>query len=305
MKRVLITGITGYIGSQLAQALTAGCIVYGLVRQPLNEAYLTSELKEKLTLLPYDGHGESVLAALQASCPDVVYHLAAHYTAAHDMRSVPQLVESNVMLGTYLLEAMGAVQCRRLVYATTVTTHCTGGSYRPLTLYAAAKQAFSDLVEYYTGTGALAAAAVALSDTYGPGDRRPKVLNLIRQSALQGTTLNLTSGRQIYNAVYIDDVVQGLIRAAAALEQPGSTHRLFQLCADNPRSLRETVELMLEVNGLKCQANWGGKPDPDYMPEHPLHIFPAPPGWRPCVSLEDGLRRFWIGTSLEGEDLLG
>lgn len=211
-----------------------------------------------------------------ASRPDVVYHLAAHYTAAHDIRSVPQLVESNLMLGTYLLEAMGAVQCRRLIYATTVTTHCTGGSYCPLTLYAATKQAFSDRVEYYTETGAMAAAAVALSDTYGPGDQRPKVLNLIRQSALQGTTLNLASGRQIYDAVYIDDVVCGFIRAAAALEQSGNTHESFQLCADKPRSLRETVELMLEANGLNCPINWGGKPDPDYMPEHPLHIFPAP-----------------------------
>ena len=69
LQKVLITGITGYIGSQLAQALTANCTVYGLVRQPLNEAYLTSELREKLILLPYDGHGESVLAALEVSRP--------------------------------------------------------------------------------------------------------------------------------------------------------------------------------------------------------------------------------------------
>ena len=106
MKRVLITGATGYIGSRLAGALTQDCAVYALVRQPLNEAYLTPELRDRLTLLPYDGGGESVAAALAESRPEAVYHLAAHYTAAHDMGSITKLVESNLLLGAYLLEAM-------------------------------------------------------------------------------------------------------------------------------------------------------------------------------------------------------
>lgn len=305
MQKVLITGITGYIGSRLVRALVEHCTVYGLVRQPLSETYLTPKLREKLTLLPYDGRGESVLAALEASHPDVVYHLAAYYTVAHDMQSIPQLLESNVTFGTYLLEAMNTVHCRRLVYASTVTTRRTGGKYQPLTLYAATKQAFSDLVEYYTGTGSMSAAAVALADTYGPGDQRPKVLNLIKQAILQETALDLTSGRQIYDAVYIDDVIGGFIRAAVALERPGNAHQFFQLCSEDPRSLRETVALLLEVNGLNLQANWGGRPDPDHMPDCPMRVFPPPPGWRPHVTLEEGLQRFWHGTSLEGEDSLG
>ena len=116
MKRVLITGATGYIGSRLAGALTQDCAVYALVRQPLNEAYLTPELRDRLTLLPYDGGGESVAAALAESRPETVYHLAAHYTAAHDMESITKLVDSNLLLGAYLLEAMSMAGCRRLVY---------------------------------------------------------------------------------------------------------------------------------------------------------------------------------------------
>ena len=296
MKRVLITGATGYIGSRLAGALTQDCAVYALVRQPLNEAYLTPELRDRLTLLPYDGGGESVAAALAESRPEAVYHLAAHYTAAHDMGSITKLVESNLLLGAYLLEAMSMAGSRRLVYATTATTHFPGPDYRPLTLYAAAKQGFSDLAAYYTGEGKLRAAALALSDTYGPGDQRPKVLNLIRRSALTGAPLDLTSGRQVYDAVYIDDVVRGFILAAAALDRPGQAHSFFQLSGAAPRSLRETAELMLQVNGLDFQANWGGRPDPDRVLERPQRLSPPPPGWSPRVPLEDGLRRFWAGT---------
>lgn len=293
MKKVLITGVTGYIGSRLAEVLVRDHVVYGLVRRPLNETYLPRPLRDKLILLPYDGGGESVAAALEESRPEVVYHLAAHYTAAHDMESVTKILEGNLYLGACLLEAMSAVRCRRLVYATTVTTHFPGPDYRPLTLYAAAKQGFSDLAAYYTGTGALRCASVALSDTYGPGDRRPKVLNLIRRSLLTGAPLDLTSGRQIYDAVYIGDVVQGFLRAAAALEPTAVPRQSFQLSGAAPRSLRETVELMLEVNGLDVSVRWGGRPDPDLILDQPQRIFPPPPGWSPCVPLEEGLRRFW------------
>lgn len=293
MNNVLITGITGYIGSQLAKRLLSDCRVYGLVRQPLNPTYLSQEMQHNITFLPYDGSCQSMIHALEASQPDIVYHLAAHYTTAHGENAIPRLLESNLMLGTCLLEAMNTVGYRRLVYATTVTTHSTGGGYHPLTLYAATKQAFIDLVEFYTGSGLLSAAGIMISDTYGPGDRRPKVLNLIRQSILEETPLALTSGRQIYDAVYIDDVVCGFIRSAAALEHTHTAHQSFQLSGAAPRSLRETVKLMLEVNNLSFQPNWGRRADPDYMPECPLHIFPAPPGWKPEVSLEDGLRKFW------------
>lgn len=292
-ERVLITGITGYIGSRLAKRLLSDCCVYGLVRQPMNQTYLSRDVQSRIAFLPYDGSCKSVIAALDACRPNTVYHLAAHYTTAHDEDAVQQLLESNLALGTYLLEAMSTAGCRQLVYATTVTTHCTGAGYHPLTLYAATKQAFSDLVGYYTGAGLLDAAALMISDTYGPGDRRPKVLNLIRRSILERTPLALTSGRQVYDTVYIDDVVCGFIRAAKELEHTHTAYQSFQLSGAAPRSLRETVELMLEVNDLSFRPNWGGQADPDYMPERPLHIFPGPPGWEPAVSLEDGLRRFW------------
>lgn len=297
MKRVLITGVTGYIGSRLARALSRDCAVYGLARRPLNETYLPPSLREKLVY--YDGTGESVLAALETSRPDIVYHLAARYTTAHDISSIPALLDGNLTLGAYLLEAMCESGCRRLVYASTVTTCGANGAYHPLTLYAATKQAFSDLAAYYTGTGAMRAAAVALSDTYGPGDRRPKVLNLIRQSILAGAPMDLTSGRQIYDAVYIDDVVRGLQKAADALEHTDAAHLFYQLSGTAPLTLRETVELLLKVNGLTFQANWGGRPEADGMSDRPQRVFPPPPGWRPDVLLEVGLRRFWNEGSLE------
>ena len=62
---------------------------------------------------------------------------------------------------------------------------------------------------------------------------------------------------------------------------------------------RETVELLLKVNGLTFQANWGGRPDPEGMLDRLQRVFPTPPGWQPDVLPEAGLRRFWDDGSLE------
>ena len=115
-----------------------------------------------------------------ASQPELVYHLAAYYTGAHGAQVTPKLIASNITFGAYLLEAMAACSTSALVYASTVMTFYKEKTYCPLNLYAATKQAFSDLLAYYTDAGILRSVTLVLSDTYGPGDRRPKVLNLIR-----------------------------------------------------------------------------------------------------------------------------
>lgn len=290
--RVLITGITGYIGSNLARRLVDSCEVCGLVREPLNLTYL-SGIKEKIRFFVYDGTLESISAALEASRPELIYHLAAYYTGAHGPEHTPKLIDSNITLGAYLLEAMAACGCTALVCASTVMAHYQGEAYRPLNLYAATKRAFSDLLAYYTDTEQLRAVTLVLSDTYGPDDRRPKVLNLVKKAAQTGEEMLLSDGGQDYDVVYIDDVVNAFYQAGKLLllhqEWKDET---FQACAELPRTLRQTVELMLAVNGITLHAAWGGRPQLGRELRRGVRLYPPLPGWRPLVSLENGLRRF-------------
>ena len=64
MKRILITGITGYIGSCLASNLLASCEVYGLVRQPVRTEYI-SKMQDRLHLLVFDGSYASIEDAMK------------------------------------------------------------------------------------------------------------------------------------------------------------------------------------------------------------------------------------------------
>lgn len=290
-KRVLITGITGYIGSCLARAMTADHEVFGLVRLPLHTEYI-ADFRERLQLIETDGSYESIRKALQAVKPDLVYHLAAYYTGAHGARETPELIAANISFGAYLLEAMA--ECGgALVFASTVMAHYKGEEYLPLNLYAATKRAFSDLLAYYTDAGLLRAATLVLSDTYGPGDHRPKILNLAKRAAAAGAAMDFSDGGQEYDVVHIDDVVRAFRMAGDRLLADETwKNEIFQVFSPHPLTLRQTVERMLEQKKAALNAEWGKRPPPDREIRKAIRLFPAVPGWEPEVSLDDGLRRF-------------
>ena len=291
MKRVLITGITGYIGSNLARELIKDCEVYGLVRAPLNTEYI-DDIKEQIRFSFFDGSYESVEVALKEIHPDLVFHLAAYYTGAHGAKETPLLIDANITFGAYLLEAMAACGKIALVYASSVMTIYTGNEYTPLNLYAATKKAFSDLLTYYTDAQLLRSVTLILSDTYGPGDHRPKILNLIRNAAQNNETIALSDGRQDYDLVYIKDVVSAFKSAGMMLLENQWQNETFQVFSPKPLSLRETVERMQKINHLTLKAEWGKKPSPERMIRAVVRLYPSIPGWKPLVSLDEGLRQF-------------
>ena len=70
-------------------------------------------------------------------------------------------------------------------------------------------------------------------------------------------------------------------------------NEIFQIAPEAPLSLRETVEKMLQVNHLTLNAGWGERPAPEREITELIRLYPTPPGWRPQVPLEDGLKNLY------------
>lgn len=294
MSRILLTGATGYIGAQFAKCLLPHHEVFALARTPFQTRYL-SDCQDKLKWYVYDGSYASVSHAIGSCRPDLVYHLAAYYTSARGEHVVPELLQSNVVFGGYLLEAMAQYGCGKLIYTSTITEFGRDGSYRPLTLYAATKRAFSDLAEYYVDRGLLRMVTLVLADTYGPKDARPKILNLLKDAVSAHRKLEFTSdGEQVYDAVYIDDVLEALhLSGERLLQCVGEAIQCYQVFAPEPLSLKETVAKFEQVNQVTCDASWGKKGTGENGEKGPVRIYPPVPGWQAKISLDQGLQYIW------------
>ncbi|MBQ6904343.1 MAG: SelB C-terminal domain-containing protein, partial [Lachnospiraceae bacterium] len=137
-----------------------------------------------------------------------------------------------------------------------------------------------------------------LSDTYGPDDKRPKVLNLIKKAALSGEHIALSDGGQDYDAVHIDDAVRAFCMAGHRVLTLPQGSETYQVVAEQPLSLRETVETMLRVNALTLDAGWGERPSQEREIRRAIRLYPTLPGWRPEIPLEQGLSQLLLEEPL-------
>jgi CDP-paratose synthetase len=298
MKSVFITGISGYIGSRLAWVLLKkGYKVYGLVRQPLHTEYIAA-FRNKLNLCVYDGSFESVLRAVKTSKPDVIYHIATCYAVSHSSDQISDMNSCNLLLGNYVLEAMQVCNIRNIVYLSSASCHFNNENYNPLNLYAATKQAFFDIMRYYTEAGDIRSLTLVLTDSYGPGDKRPKILNLIKKALRENQPIELSSGTQVYDVLYISDIVSALERAVDLLEQQKENSSVYQIYNNNPLSLRETVDLLEKTSGIHIDAKWGACLQAARSMNGKVRVDPLLPGWEARVSLEEGLKRFWNDSAM-------
>ena len=95
--------------------------------------------------------------------------------------------------------------------------HYGGRAYSPVSLYAATKQAFQDILQFYCEVRGLRAVTLELPDTYGPDDKRPKLFSLLDRVARSGETLQMSPGEQLLDLLHVDDVVHGYEVAADGL----------------------------------------------------------------------------------------
>ncbi|QOL49770.1 NAD(P)-dependent oxidoreductase [Massilia litorea] len=287
-RRALVTGASGYVGSHLARRLlAAGWKVHVLLRAGSS----FPAPAPALTVHRFEGATEDLVRIVQQAAPDVVFHLAAVFVAEHRPQDVAPLVQANLLFATQLAEAMRVAGVRKLVNTGTAWQHYGDRDYDPVNLYAATKQAFEAILAYYVNAHAFRVATLVLFDTYGPGDVRPKLMTALWRAARSGERLAMSSGRQLLDLVYVDDVVDAYIAAADALRTaaPGQLH--YRVSSGAPLRLTELVAAFEAVAGLPIAADWGARPDRPREMLLPWTGGAPPPGWQPRIALADGIRR--------------
>lgn len=297
--KLLLTGATGFIGSQLAHRLVAEGHELAILVRPDSSLDVLKAVLPQIQVNIYDGSYASLLCAMEAAKPSLICHLASLFLAQHRPQDVARLIESNVNFPTQMLEAMNQVGVKHLVNTGTSWQHFQNGFYNPVNLYAATKQAFESLLTYYVEAHGFKAITLKLFDTYGPGDTRPKLFSMLRNATRDGSTLRMSPGEQLLDIVYIDDVLDAYIVAIARISAVSNTEN-YVISNTQRLSLRELTAVYSEVVDRPLSVEWGGLP---YRPREvmvPCKDLTPVPGWAPRVSLRDGIARMEKDQRLDG-----
>ncbi len=296
--KILMTGITGFIGHHLAERLiNDGHEVYAIVRPTSKIDELSDNLRRNVQFHVYD-KDNTVLDIITDLCvddrrPDVVYHLATNFMNVHRFEDIQDLIQSNVTFGTELLDAMVANNVYNFINVGTFAQHFDDADYSPINLYAATKECFEGIIKYYAEVRNLKCIALHLFDTYGADDKRGKILGLLKKISETGETLKMSPGGQLIDIVYIDDIIEAFIIAGKLLAACKYDYcDTYGVSSTKPIPLREVVKIFESVSGKKLSIEWGGRPYRAREIMVPWKSYKILPGWSPKVSLQEGIKKF-------------
>ena len=292
MPIVLITGITGFIGTHLASHLSnLHWEVHGLIRQKRSLRDL-SPFNNSIKFHSSECDIDSLIEIMKRVKPDLVIHLACFFISEHKSVDIPELISGNITFGTNLLEAMKFSKINKLINIGTDWQHFEAKHYSPYSLYAAMKQSFQDILVYYSEVCSINYLTIELGETYGPEDLRPKILSLLRQAALSGEALELSKGEQWLDLLHVKDIVRGIEIAGSFLLRGEIINKTFRLSSSKLLTLRQLVELYSSITGKKMEVLWGEKRYRSRERWNPWTYGIILPKWEPEITINEGIKEF-------------
>lgn len=276
---IVVTGGTGFIGRNfITRAQDAGYDAVPLLRAGVEGNGLS-----------HDGTFEQLTAVLRSVGATAIVHCAAAFSPNDDPDETIALVRANLELPILLLQVARFAGVTRFVNIGSLWEHAADGSRCPVNLYAATKTSFEDILAYFSREHGISSITLKLSETYGPGDTRSKLLPLIRSAVENGETLKMTAGTQTVCYCHVNDVCAAILHALRRLETDDLSHETYVVEGDEPMVLRDMIALLSSYlpDGLPVELGQavidGKKPAVPWIGGSRL------PGWSPRVSLLKGM----------------
>jgi UDP-glucose 4-epimerase len=294
--RAVVTGGAGFIGSHVVEALLArGDEV--MVVDDLSRGK-RENVPEGARLVQADVR-EDLQAIFDEARPEVCFHLAAQVDVRVSVEQPAHDADVNV-LGTVAVLEAARRHGAQVVFASTggaIYGECNGpapedAERRPVAPYGVAKLAGEEYLAAYNRLYRTGHVSVRYGNVYGPrqdphGEAGVVAIFLGRLAAGEAPCV-FGDGTQTRDYVYVGDV------AHATLAAIGREGGVFNVGTGAETSVVELYELCRRVAGSSLKA----EPAPARLGELQRSVLDAGKaerelGWRPEVSLEDGLRRTW------------
>jgi len=271
---VLVTGAAGFIGAAVAEALLArGAHVIGV--DNLNDYYdvgLKQARLDRLTVRPhFDFHQIDIsdrdrMLKLAADFPGITHivHLAAQAGVRYSLVNPYAYITANVMGQVVMQELARALPAlRHFVYASSSSVYgankktpfAVGDAVdHPNSLYAATKRMDELIGHTYAHLYGTPATGLRFFTVYGPWGRPDMAPILFATAIARDEPIHVFNHGEMYrDFTYIDDIVDGVLRA---LEHPPSAsppHAIYNLGNQKPEKLTDFIAEIEKAMGKKAE----------------------------------------------------
>ncbi len=304
---ILVTGVAGFIGAGVAEALLArGETVVGV--DDLNPYYDPRLKRARLARLTGDftfhhldfSDAAALDAALAGQAVERIVHLGAQAGVGHSLVDPHSYVRSNLAGHLALLEVARARGVEHFAYASSSSVYGANAKLpfavadradAPVSLYAATKRADELMTASYVHLFGFPATGLRFFTVYGPWGRPDMAMWKFTAAILAGDPIRLFNrGEMQRDFTYVDDIVAGTL---AALDRPPAGHAVYNLGNHRAEPLLRVVELIETATGRAARR--------ELLPMQPgdvpatyadIAATTAALGWAPTTTIDAGIPRF-------------
>ena len=299
-KTALITGITGFVGSHLAEyLLQQGLEVCGTVRRNSRRDNLR-QIENKVKLLEADlKNTRSVEKVIKEAAPDYIFHLASASSVFQSWKTPAAVMKTNIIGTVHLFEAIrkaaidpkiqvaGSSEEYGMIYPEELPVKETN-ALRPLSPYAVSKVTQDRLsYQYYRSYGLKTVVTRAFNTT---GPRRPAIYvtsSFARQIA------EIEKGKK--PIIYVGNLsaqrdfsdVRDVVRAYWLAVQKGESGEVYNICSEKASTIQEVLDLLLSLTNRSIKI----QPNPSRMRPADIEViqgdctkFKQQTGWKPEIA---------------------
>lgn len=306
--KILITGVAGFIGSNLADKLlefkeeVIGIDDFSPTYSPeIKRRYIENALKSSLFKLYQEDicNRDAIYSIFQKEKPDVVVHLAARAGVRPSLENPEEYYRVNIIGSQVILDACRDFRPSHLVFASSSSVY--GGSKSipyseedpvmfPVSPYAVTKRTNELQAHVYSKVYGLNVTLLRFFTVYGPRQRPDMAIHRFTKQILSGEPITIYGdGTSARDYTYIDDILDGIIKS---IQRP-FRYEIFNLGESRTVTLLELVELISKSVGKTPKIEWlpfqPGDVEITYADiTHARTLL----DYKPVTPIEDGIKKY-------------
>lgn len=240
MKKVIITGANGFLGSALCRRfLEEKLEVIAIVK--CEKSDISSIVnQDRIRIVFCDSSDYNSLPDLVEDRDiDAWFHLAWEGTSG-PLRGDYDIQIKNIRNTCDAIRICSIMQCKRFVFANSIMAYevnCMKEQcLKPdaTSVYSAAKLSADSIGRSVSALYGIEYISAIISNIYGPGEKSPRLINSSIRKLLQGEYCSFSEAEQLYDFVYIDDAVDAFL----AIGENGIAYKEYYIGNEKPRKLK-------------------------------------------------------------------
>ena len=276
MKKILLTGSTGFIGSELLKDLSKDNKVYITLRRKISNKFKS----KNIVAVQFKNYKE-LSNKLQNLKINSVIHCATHYVKSHNLDDIEKLGDSNILFGNIILENLEKMAVKKFINFSTVWEHANGKKDNYNNLYSAYKASFRNIIRFYKKKYIKTKFLnLVVSDTFGVNDKRKKIVKVLKTNYKKKIMTKIISKNLYINLLNVSDI-KNAIRLILKKDYKSNTY-LLQNKYDF--KISDIIADINKYSDNKIKIKWLS----NAIIKEKTYKFRSLKNWKPCNSkIED------------------